>query len=147
MNWGIQIDHKRPVKITLSGILSWIFGLFFIKIALEMLIEHEYFSAVFLFMAVFVSFPPISNLLESELNISVSGPLRFLLVIILLAGSLAVDHNHSSSEITVVQTSSGSHNTTQGDDIYYWHWKWNDTSNEGDLKVPLEYEYKLLCIQ
>ena len=75
-------------------------------------------------MAAFVSFPPISNLLESELNISISGPVRFLLVIILLVESVVVDHNHSSS---------GSHNTTLGGDIYYWHWKWNDTSHKGAL--------------
>ena len=41
------MDQKEPIKITLSGILRWIFGLFFIIIALGMIIEHEYFSAVF----------------------------------------------------------------------------------------------------
>ena len=50
-----------------------------------MIIEREYFSAVFIFMAVFVLFPPISNLIESELDISVSEAVRVLLVIILLA--------------------------------------------------------------
>jgi hypothetical protein len=43
-----------------------------------MVTEREYFPAVFIFMAAFVSFPPISNLLESDLNISISGPVRFL---------------------------------------------------------------------
>ena len=35
-----------------------------------MITEHEYFSAVFWFLAAFVSLPPISNLIEPELNIS-----------------------------------------------------------------------------
>jgi len=86
------MDQKGPLKITLSRILSWVCGLFFIIIALEMLIEHEYFSAVFMFMVVFVSFPPFSNWLESKLSISVPGSLKFLLVVLLLAGALAVDH-------------------------------------------------------
>ena len=90
--WGTKMDQKGPLKITLSRILSWVCGLFFIIIALEMLIEHEYFSAVFMFMVVFVSFPPFSNWLESKLSISVSGSLKFLLVVLLLVGALAVDH-------------------------------------------------------
>lgn len=103
------MGQKEPIKITLSGILRWIFGLFFVVIALAMVTEREYFSAVFIFMAAFVSFPQISNLLESELNISISGPMRFLLVIILLAGSIAVEHNNSNSSSTAIyaHTSSG----------------------------------------
>jgi predicted membrane chloride channel (bestrophin family) len=54
-------DQKEPIKITLTGILRRIFGLFCIVIALGMIIEHEYFPAVFMFMAVFISFPPIST--------------------------------------------------------------------------------------
>jgi len=90
------MTQKEPLKITLSGILCWIFGLFFILIALGMIIEHEYFSSVFWFLAAFVSLSPISNLIESELNISVSGVGRFLVVIILLAGSFAVYDAHTS---------------------------------------------------
>ena len=73
--------------------IRWIFGLCFIVIALGMIIVHEYLSAVFMLMVVFVSFPPISDSIDSELNISVSGMVRFLLVIILLAGSFAVELN------------------------------------------------------
>ena len=61
------MDQKEPIKITLSGILRWIFGLFFIVIALGMIIEREYFSGVFMFMAVFVSFSPISTLSNQSL--------------------------------------------------------------------------------
>ena len=103
-----------------------------------MVTEHEYFSAVFIFMAAFVSFPPISNLLESELNISISGPMRFLLVIIFLAGSVAVGHNHSSSADIYAHTSSGSYNTTQGENISYWDW--HMPAHIGDKKAPSGYE-------
>jgi len=96
-------------------------------------------SAVFVFMALFISFPPISNLIESELNISLSGAVRILLAIILLAGSLAVDH-HSSLENPIIQTSSGFYNTTQGDNVNYWNWRWNATSHTGYMKVTSEYE-------
>ena len=46
-------------------------------IALGMIMEHEYFLAVFWFLAAVVSLSQISNLIESELNISVSGAVRF----------------------------------------------------------------------
>jgi succinate-acetate transporter protein len=130
------MDQKKPIKITLTGILRWIFGLFFIVIALGMITEREYFSAVFMFMAVFISFPPISNVIESELNISVSGAVRVLVVIILLAGSVAVEPNHSSSAMIYAHTSSGSHSTTQDDNFSYWVWEWYTPSHIGDTKAP-----------
>src|SRR5208283_3812232 len=128
------MNQKEPLRITLSGIFRWIFGLFFIVIALEMVTEHEYFPAVCMFMAAFVSFPPISNLLESELNISISGPVRFLLVIILLIGSVAVGHNHSSSAGIYAHTSSGSYNTTRGENVSYWDW--HTPIHISDRKAP-----------
>ena len=41
------MNQKKPAKITLSDIICWIFGLFFILIASGMILEYEYFSAVF----------------------------------------------------------------------------------------------------
>jgi hypothetical protein len=105
-----------------------------------MVTEHEYFSAVFIFMAAFVSFPPISNLLESESNIEISGPVRFLLVMILLAGSVVVDQNHSSSTFISAHTSSGSHNTTHDDNVSYWEWTWHTPSHISNKKAPSGYE-------
>ena len=134
------MGQKEPVKITLSGMIRWIFGLFFIVIAAGMVTEREYFSAVFIFMAAFLTFPPISKLLESELNISISGPVRFLVVIILLVGSVAVDHNHTSSAVIYAHTSSGSHNTTHDANVSYWEWEWYTPSNINDTKVPSGYE-------
>jgi hypothetical protein len=132
--------QKEPIKITLSGILRWILGLFFIVIALGMVTEREYFAAVFIFMAAFVSFPPISNLLESELNISISGPVRFLVVILLLAGSVTVDHNHSSSAVIYTHAFSGSNSTNQDSNVSYWEWEWHTPSHIGDTKATLGYE-------
>ena len=91
------MNQKKPLKITLSGILCWIFGLFFILIALGMILEYEYFSAVSWFLAAFILLSPISNLIESKLNISVSEAVKVFVVIILLAGSFAVYHAHTSS--------------------------------------------------
>ena len=134
------MNQKEPLKITLSGIFRWIFGLFFIVIAAGMVTEREYFSAVFIFMAASLSFPPISNLLESELNISISGPVRFLLVILLLVGSVAVEPNHSSSAVIYIHAFSGSNSTNQGDNVSYWKWEWHMPSHIGDMKAPKEYE-------
>ena len=134
------MGQKKPLKITLSGILRWIFGLYFIVIALGMVTEREYFSAVFIFMAVFISFPPISNLLESDLNISISGPVRFLVVILLLVGSVAVEPSHSSSAVIYTHAFSGSNSTNQGDNVSYWEWEWHTPSHIGDTKAPKGYE-------
>src|SRR5271157_606311 len=130
------MNPKEPFKITLSGIFRWIFGLFFIVIAAGMVTEHEYFSAVFIFMAAFVSFPPISNLLESDLNISLSGPVRFLVVILLLVGSVAVEPNHLSSAVIYAHTSSGSNSTNQDNNVSYWEWEWHTPSHIGDTNAP-----------
>ena len=134
------MNQKEPLKITLSGILRWIFGLFFLVIASWMVTQREYFLAVFIFMAGFVSFPPISNLLEFELNISISGPLRFLLVLLLLVGSVAVEPNQSSSAVIYAHTSSGFNNTTQNDNVSYWEWEWYTPSHIGNTKVLSGYE-------
>ena len=91
-------------------------------------------------MAAFVSFPPISNLLESELNISISGPVRFLVVILLLVGSVAVEPNHSSSAVSYAHTSSGSHRTNKDYNVSYWEWEWHTPSHIGDTKAPRGYE-------
>ena len=58
------MNKKEPFKITLSGILRWIFGLYFLVIALGMVTKSEYFSAVFVFMAAFVSFPRFQTCLN-----------------------------------------------------------------------------------
>ncbi len=134
------MNPKEPFKITLSGIIRWIFGLFFIVIAAGMVTEREYFPAVFIFMAAFVSFPPISNLLESDLNISLSGPVRFLVVIFLLVGSVAVEPNHSSSAVIYTHAFSGSNSTNQGDNLGYWEWEWPRPYHIGDTKAPKGYE-------
>ena len=134
------MNQKEPLKITLSGIFRWIFGLFFIVTALEMVAEHEYFSAVFIFVAAFVSFPPISNVLESELNISISGPVRFLVVILLVVGSIAVEPNNSSSAVFYAHTSSGSNSTNQDNNVSYWEWEWHTPSHIGDTNVPKGYK-------
>ena len=134
------MNPKEPLKITLNGIFRWIFGLFFIVSAAGMVTKREYFSAVFIFMAAFVSFPPISNLLESDLNISISGPVRFLVVIFLLVGSIAVEHNHSSSAVIYTHAFSGSNSTNQDDNVSYWEWEWHTPSHIDNTKVPSGYE-------
>jgi hypothetical protein len=91
-------------------------------------------------MAAFVSFPPISNLLESDLNISLSGPVRFLVVILLLVGSVAVEPNHSSSTVIYTHAFSGSNSTNQDDIGSYWEWEWHTPSYIGDTKAPKVYE-------
>ena len=79
-------------------------------------------------------------MLESVLNISISGPVRFLLVIILLVGSVALEPNHSSSTVYDAHISSGFHSTTQDDNASYWDWKLYETSQIGGTKLPTEYK-------
>jgi hypothetical protein len=57
------------------------------------------------------------------------------MVIILLAGSIAVYDAHASSGSSS-KFSSESHSKTQDDNVNYWDWKWYETSHIGDTKVP-----------
>jgi len=60
------------------------------------------------------------------------------LKIIFLAGSLALEPNHSSSAIIYAHTSSGYHNTPHDDNVFYWDWKWHEPSQIGDMKDSIE---------
>jgi len=56
-----------------------------------------------------------------------------------MAGSIAVEPNHSSSAVFYAHTSSGSHNITQDDNVSYWEWEWHTPFPIGDTKVPSGY--------
>ena len=63
----------------------------------------------------------------------------FLMDILLLKGSAAVDHNHSSSSVIYAHTSSRSHNTAHDDNVSYWEWV-HTLYHIGDTKAPKGYE-------
>ena len=70
-----------------------------------------------MFLEALVSLFSISNFIKSESNISVSGAVKFLVVIILLVRSFALEPNHLSSMITfrhvlILQESQIFHNGT-----------------------------------
>ena len=95
------------------------------------------FSSIHIYGSFCISFPDF-KLAKSELNISISGSVKFLLAITLLVGSVALEPNHSSSKFYDAHTSSGFHSTTQDDNASYSDRKLYATSQIEGTKLPTE---------
>lgn len=72
------------MEITLSGIVRWIFGLLFLLFGLGSLLTGEFLAFLVAILITIICIPTIANSVENKLNISLSGPLRFILVLVLL---------------------------------------------------------------
>jgi len=105
----IKIEHKgtvkhileddRAKKITVRLILAWIFSIVFILAGLGSFVNASIGSGVCFLLAGLVLFPPIDKALRNNYNFYFSSWLKFFIVLILIivAGSLAVSHNVANS--------------------------------------------------
>lgn len=91
----IQLENLTN---TLSLIVRWIFGIFFLFCSLcSTTIDHNYFSGVVFFLAAVIMTPPTADELKKRLNISMSGGMRFFLVLILVvSGFEAIPSNNTT---------------------------------------------------
>jgi Domain of unknown function (DUF4352) len=137
------MEQKEPIKITLGFILRWILGLFFMLFGVVEAFDNHYLAAVFMILGAFVLIPPISQIVESNLNISLSGPLRLVIVILLFVGfvyalppttpSHTPDSNLHNSSISQSTTDSSKIATSISDDnVCYYDWKWYTTDHIGN---------------
>ncbi len=79
-----ELDKVVPRKLTLSVAIRWVFGVLFLIAYFGSLIEHNYLASIFLFISVLILIPPISQTIEQKFNFTMSGALRFVLVLCLL---------------------------------------------------------------
>jgi PEGA domain. len=72
------------VDIKLSGIIRWIVGLLFIVTAVSVLAQGHILAFIFSILIAVVCIPAIAEPIERKINVSMSGPVRFILVFVLL---------------------------------------------------------------
>jgi tetratricopeptide (TPR) repeat protein len=115
-----------------------------------MLIENEYYAAGLIFLAAFLLLPYTSNILESDLNFSLSEPVRFVIVLLLFAGSMVVDNHELDHKLSSVFSKSeaiGDVSTSNPNiNVCFYDWKWYTTSNIGYSSAPYDYEYAVVTL-
>jgi hypothetical protein len=74
------------MKISLSGIVRWIVGLLFVLVALGSLIDGAVLAFLLSLLIVIICIPVIASPVEKKLNLSLSGPTRFVIVLVLFMG-------------------------------------------------------------
>lgn len=84
-------SDKQPRTITISFIVGWVLGIIF-ALGGMILILTQPLSGFLMIALAAVLLPPITQMISTKLNISLSGPLRFVIVVILvIAISLSAD--------------------------------------------------------
>ena len=74
------------MKINLSGIVRWIIGVLCLFAAMGSLIGGSILAFLLLLLIAIICIPAIATPVEKKLNISLSGPVRLVLVIVLFMG-------------------------------------------------------------
>jgi|GEM_PF-1198805 len=78
-----EITKTAPKRITLSGVIRYFFGIVYLLIGLMYLVQGKVISSGLAFLIVIVLMPPKANSVEGKYNYSISGPLRFVIVLVL----------------------------------------------------------------
>lgn len=81
-----ELEETAPKNITLSKAARWIFGVLFFLLYLGSLLEHNYLASIFVLISIIILIPPLSQAIEQRFNFTMSGALRFVLVVCLLIG-------------------------------------------------------------
>lgn len=118
----------EPHKLTLTGILRWIFGVIFALACLGALIGGHVLPAIIALIAVLLLIPPISTKIESAINLTLSGGLRAVLIIVLLVsfGAAMPTQNVATTNSNVAQSGVAQNpvnvQTPGSTNVCYWDW-------------------------
>ncbi len=93
---------KETKKITLKLVLAWIFSVLFIVGGFGSLISST-ISGVLIILAGIIILPPFGKFLKKEANIEISGWLKIIIVLVLLAlaGSFLKESDDNSNDISL----------------------------------------------
>lgn len=140
--WG------KNMEITLSGIFRWIFGIIFLIVGLSSLLTGQFLAFLIAILIAAVSIPAIANSVESKLNISMSGAVRFVLVFVLLICFSAVNPDDTpTSTSDNVQTSDSSAKETAATPAETESSKEESTYKVGDRVVVGDIAYTVTNVR
>lgn len=108
---GLKVDIK------LSGIIRWIVGLLFIVTAISVLVQGHILAFIFSILIAIVCIPAIAEPIERKINISMSGPVRFILVFVLLICVAVVSPQTTSTQNNTQVAASPADNLTSSADV------------------------------
>lgn len=112
-----ELKPKKK-KMTLSAVIRYVFGLFFLLIGIVSLFDgdSEILPGIFSILIGVVSTPAIADPLESKLNVSPSAPLRVIIVFCLFMaiGATAdpVEHTTDSNKVLITAPVTSNNGTT-----------------------------------
>ena len=120
MSRGEDLNELKPKKkkMTLSAVIRYVFGLFFLLIGIVSLFDgdSEILPGIFSILIGVVSTPAIADPLESKLNVSPSAPLRVIIVFCLFMaiGATAdpVEHTTDSNKVLITAPVTSNNGTT-----------------------------------
>ena len=85
-------------KITLGGILSWIFGVFFVLTGLGALTSSSFVAGLILLGMGAVLLPPLNKLYKDKMNFELSTGLKIAIIIIgFIAVGMTIDTDTTST--------------------------------------------------
>ena len=93
-------------KITLSIVISWLFGLLFLIIGLAFFSEKDFISATPIILVSLLLIPPVTKWLKDKLNFELSRVERITFVIILLIAFVMLVPDINSDINTIPNTNS-----------------------------------------
>lgn len=96
INQSLESETKN---ITFGSLVSWLFGIF-VGVPAIMMLFTKFVTGLLLLIAAVIVFPPTSKLIRCKLKISLSGGLKFalVLVIIIIAGSTLPSDSNSVAD-------------------------------------------------
>jgi hypothetical protein len=102
------MDEKKPTKISITLIIRWVFGLLMLFAGIAAIAELHILAALFSFLAFILLIPQFSSIIESKLNFTVSGALRFVLIFALIsAAGLATPAENTDKTSDVAASATG----------------------------------------
>jgi hypothetical protein len=93
------------MELTLSKIVRWAVGLLLLLAAVGALIQGSYIAFFIYIVTAIICIPVTANAVESQINIKMSGAVRFLVVfVLLLIGGMALASSDSPNDTSKVST-------------------------------------------
>lgn len=89
-------QEKTHIRITLGFVLGWAFGVLFAIGGVSFLFS-KFLTGILMLLLAAIVLPPVNKIVADKLNFSISGALKFILVIILLGTIGATMSNNSNS--------------------------------------------------
>jgi len=134
------------MEITLSKVIRWIVGLLFLLVALGTIIQGQILAFIFAVLIAIVCIPLISEPIENAINLKMSGPVRFVLVFVLLCGMVVVTPHPAqvkSADVSAapsdIKTSSvevpAATPAIQDENVCQWDWTYTTTASIGQYNV------------